>query len=216
MPNNLYHNIFMYNQTMKTTAFIITLSFSLIAAPLFAATTPQYLKVTRVAENDSLNLRAAAHNKAALLLRIPADASGLLRHEQSGNWIKVSYQGYTGWVNNRYVITASAPNTQGIDDKELFCVGTEPHWTLQSKQSQIAFMQLSSKQNFFLDSVVSTSRNASDTWWLTATSTLHPEQHLHAVIQQNKNCTDNMSDTLYRYAIFFTASGQQLLSGCCK
>ena len=110
----------------------------LLASPLVLYPTPaaaeadgpDYYRVTAVAADDALNIRAEPNAHAAVVGRIPANAdcvrnlgcrggltftefSTLSKAEQAERlrenprWCRVEYQGVTGWVAGRYVAEGS-------------------------------------------------------------------------------------------------------------
>ena len=97
-----------------------------------AADGPDHFRVTSVAANDVLNLRAAPDPKAAKVGVIPSNANcvrnlgcrgGLSFQEyttlspaqqkerlrQHPRWCRVEYRGVTGWVAGRFLAEGSCP-----------------------------------------------------------------------------------------------------------
>ncbi len=93
----------------------------------------EYYEVISVKADDTLNLRALANDKSEIVFRLPNNASGLLKLEATGNWIKLSYKNHIGWAYNKYLKKTAAPGVVSvIGNKELHCYGTEPHWMLET------------------------------------------------------------------------------------
>ena len=108
-------------------------SLALVAGAAFAeADGPDYYRVTGVASNDVLNLRAAPNAKAAKVGAIPPNSNcvrnlgcqgGLSFREfselsparqqerlrQHPRWCHVEYRGVTGWVAGRFLAEGSCP-----------------------------------------------------------------------------------------------------------
>jgi uncharacterized membrane protein len=81
------------------------LAMLLLAMSLLAATgAAAQHRVTGVAANDVLNIRAAPDADATIVARIPPNGRGI-RVIGGGNrfWVKVAYGGKTGFVNRRFI-----------------------------------------------------------------------------------------------------------------
>jgi len=87
----------------------------------------QYYKVVAVKENDTLSMRVTPSPKSRLVLRIPYDATGLLKLKNSNKWAKISYSGKTGWVHRHYLQKTNTPSIKKVFTKNLDCFGGEPH-----------------------------------------------------------------------------------------
>ncbi|WP_020394570.1 SH3 domain-containing protein [Thiolinea disciformis] len=69
-------------------------------------------QVTQIKAGDILNMRAEPNTSASVKVRIPADASGIeltgaTKKVASQTWVEARWQGKTGWVNRRYLTSAS-------------------------------------------------------------------------------------------------------------
>ena len=103
------------------------------AGPLHAeADGPDHFRVTGVASNDTLNIRAGASSSSRKLGEIPPDGNGIRnlgckgglsfaqwqsaspaqrKAAQNSRWCRVSYNGVTGWVAARFLAEGSAPSS---------------------------------------------------------------------------------------------------------
>lgn len=74
---------------------------------------------TAVVVGGGLNIRKEKSTKSQLIAQIPEGANVLVTEEE-GDWSKVSYQGHTGYVLNRYLKEVTAePETITVQRKEL-------------------------------------------------------------------------------------------------
>lgn len=74
----------------------------------------EWLRVTSVAPDDALNLRAGPNPNSPILAQIPprADnlrATGATARYRSRLWLQIDYAGKIGWVNSAYVAPGSPP-----------------------------------------------------------------------------------------------------------
>ena len=70
-----------------------------------AENSPAPLSVNGVSGNDTLRMRASESANAAETGQIPANADGVIPGKASSNlnWLSVTYQGKSGFVNTRYL-----------------------------------------------------------------------------------------------------------------
>ncbi len=109
--------------------------------------------------------------------------------------------------------TASA-NGNGLSFKEnLFCVFTEPFYSVDIKNGKLFFRDVSEKTIPFVVTNIDQSLNHTNTWVLTAKSI--KDGKVIMFIQETNSCSDDMSDFTYKYNIVFHYENQKItLSGC--
>jgi len=89
---------------------IIIMSALLLAANVALVNTAkaQYITecpyfVTGVAYNDVLNIRKWPSHRSRIVGLIPPDGRGVTLIRWKGNWGRIYYRDYEGWVNMRYL-----------------------------------------------------------------------------------------------------------------
>lgn len=175
-----------------------------------------WLAVTRVADDDVLNMRAEPTAKAAVVYSIPYDATNLLRLDIRKGWVKVHYSGHNGWIYDKYVKESAPVSALNVFGGELFCVGTEPHWNLETQKQIVRLSELDDDTSLLISSNFRNSVNRTDTW-LVSLSTPERERLLNQAIIQKQVCSDGMSEEDYPYTIqLLTTYHTKLMSGCCK
>jgi uncharacterized membrane protein len=186
---------------------------SIAATAALAAPSATY-SISGVADNDTLNIRAQPNPHAATIGSIPANAHGITatgQQQQAGNsvWREIRYQSTQGWVNSHYL----SAETTALFHEPLHCSGTEPFWGLEIDQ-QARFSTPEQSYRPMRADPAQQAANRPDTWSLIfqPAETTVPA---FAFIQQTQQCSDGMSDTLYRYQIQLRIGGQTY-SGCCN
>ncbi|MBE2276614.1 MAG: SH3 domain-containing protein [Rhodobacteraceae bacterium] len=107
------------------------LSLVLLAAPAGAEVFPGLARVTGVAADDVLNVRAEPSASAAILATIAPGTEGIEVLEVSGNgkWALVPLPEGSGWVARRFLQTM--PQDPASLLRPMRCTGTEPFWTME-------------------------------------------------------------------------------------
>lgn len=191
-------------------------------APVHAPEPPEppmlvFASVTGVQASDTLNIRKTPSPSAEVLGKIPASEEKVAcvgPHHVTGasRWMRVSYQGTQGWVNQRYLKFSGKARAL---EKSLECVGTEPFWSLQidpSGLSTFEAMGASPKALLLKDKQQAVGRL--DVWRLTFHGK-DPELPSSLFLAKSDGCSDDMSDHRYAYELFVTLGSQSALKGCC-
>jgi len=114
------------------------------------------------------------------------------------------------------IATACADNTTSSTKFEtLKCIGTEPFWSLDLKDSTITFEDIDSIKASFKLSKAEVSSNHTNRWFITAIGN-KPGESLSMSLIKTKMCSDDMSDFNYEYDMTTLINGTQVLSGCCN
>lgn len=102
----------------------------------------------------------------------------------------------------------------GLSFKEnLFCVFTEPFYSVDIKNGKLFFRDMSEKTIPFVVTKIHQSMNHTNTWVLAAKSSKNGNAIMF--IQETNRCSDDMSDFTYKYNIVFHNESQNItLSGC--
>lgn len=93
---------------------------------------PALFRVSGVAANDGLNLRASASGSAERLGTLPPDAINVEVVELSANqaWGRVNTGEASGWVSMKFLAAQPGPPWYELRIP-LTCYGTEPFWHLR-------------------------------------------------------------------------------------
>lgn len=114
------------------------------------------------------------------------------------------------------IATACADNTATSKKFEtLKCIGTEPFWSLDLKDSTVTFEDIDSIKTNFKLAKTEASRNHTNRWFITATGN-KPEESLSISLIKTNMCSDDMSDFNYEYDMTTLINGTQVFSGCCN
>jgi len=114
----------------------LTLGASVVAftgLPVMAQDLPALFRVTGVAPDDRLNLRAAPSARSAVLGGLAADAADIevVARSPDGRWGRTNLGEVSGWVAMRFLQAQSHPDWHaGLIG--LACLGTEPFWSLRA------------------------------------------------------------------------------------
>ncbi len=105
---------------LKSVILTATLAVSCVTMQASFAYNSQGYQVVNVATWDALNMRSGAGTGFDIIGEIPANTSGItITNDESdvggSTWVKIIWNGQTGWVNKRYLTIAEAsvtPNNQ--------------------------------------------------------------------------------------------------------
>ena len=174
----------------------------------------EYLKVISVAKDDTLNMRAKPDGNAGIVFKLPPNAIGIIKLEQKKGWVKLSYKKFTGWAYGKYLAKTQAPSIKISITHELSCLGTEPHWILDSEQNKIKYKVYDDKKTFALNSGLEQRNNE---WVLSGIHLSEKESSVISImVKKDAQCTDDMSDNKYRYSISVEDKNMGTLKGCCR
>jgi len=177
----------------------------------------EYYEVISVKVDDTLNLRVSANDKSRIIFKLPHNASGLLKLGATGNWLKLSYKNHIGWAYNRYLKKTAAPGVVSVTgNEELYCYGTEPHWMLKTHSYHLTYGMYDEEDVYVFDSLVERQLPEKDGWLLTAVHTGKDGRFLQAVVKQDRQCSDDMSNSRFNYSISVSDRAFGKLSGCCN
>jgi len=196
---------------------------TLLAAPAMAQSElplPKLFTVTGVAENDTLNVRAAPAASAADIGDVqPAGTVEVLRLSEDGKWGRVSIGEAAGWVSMRFL--RQTPQTVGRSPDlpygmpaEMECSGTEPFWGLRVRTGQYVQSDgnsaLGAPEVFPMTGAATVSNRSLDHFAFSA-----PPQ---AGFITRQMCDDGMSEAEFGWSLYLLWQGENglsLLQGCC-
>jgi len=182
--------------------------------------TPKAFKVTGVAENDVLNVRAGPTAQSKDLGDLQANAGPLeiLAMDETGEWGRLNWQEGDGWVAMSYLEKISLPTLGNTSlPMDLKCFGTEPFWSMSFNSAETLRLSLhpDSDTRANVKSIV-TSTNYID--YPVAVTAETDELHITVVIKPAA-CNDGMSDRNYGWEADVLTTRRDttvLVSGCCS
>ena len=174
-----------------------------------AAAAGPLVSVTGVADDDSLNLRAAPDANSARVGTIDAHDTKIevIAVDTKGvDWVKVRKGTVSGWVNAKFLSYEA-----GLPVK-LKCVGTEPFWGIelgyQFADVDFTGMDAGKRKMSLAEPVVAQARG----WpWLVPAN----DKGSSFLLVDKRTCDDDMSDVNYPYAVVASVGGR-FVEGCCK
>ncbi|MDJ0825503.1 MAG: hypothetical protein QNJ16_08380 [Rhodobacter sp.] len=193
--------------------------FLLLAFPGLATAQPGYFRVTGVAADDTLNVRAGPSASSADIGDLPPDARGIevAGTDASGKWGTIVWQEGNAWISMRFLAPDPVPTIGGTAlPAGLLCAGTEPFWSLRLSPGGATYSDLAGAG--FAMSLSGTK--------IAEGRPAFPLQLSHAggaassiAVVSPAGCSDGMSERVYPWTIAYllnTAGGQRFLSGCCQ
>ena len=100
----------MKKNIIKTIIFILIFNIIMISISL--------AKTGTIQNSDFLNLRESASTSSNLLVKMPGNASFEILSGE-GDWYKVKYQNYTGYVNKDYVKVSDSQSQTSVAVKDI-------------------------------------------------------------------------------------------------
>ncbi len=105
---------------LKQVATISTVAVCISVATVSQATAAERYIVSGVESWDTLNIRSQPNAKSAIIGEIPANGQNINSNgQESGNgrttWVRVTYNGVSGWVSKRYLATDYSFNDTSSD-----------------------------------------------------------------------------------------------------
>ncbi|MFW2586844.1 SH3 domain-containing protein [Sagittula sp. SSi028] len=167
---------------------------------------PGYYTVSGVAQNDRLNVRAAPNAGSDIVSSLAPGASVFVNGPATGNWVSVSVNGQSAYVNARFLTRQSSQSgsqTANGFPLGVTCRGTEPFWTLSiADDRSVTYTELNSGADPMVSLVQTTPASGGGYPFAFVAG-----PYTGSLDQQS--CSDGMSDTSYSMTISF----DRLLSG---
>lgn len=190
----------------------------LLATAAAAQELPALYRVTGVAADDVLNVRAEPDAGAERIGALPPAAAGVEVVELAAGrrWGRVNLAGTSGWVSMRYMAHEGGPDWRSLA-APLSCFGTEPFWGLD-----IAAGAAEASYSGLV--IAPRALGPAEVWpgpifGAPSVGLLFGGQAGFAAIR-GETCDDGMSDKLYGLSILLFLrdrgeGGAGGLSGCC-
>lgn len=185
-----------------------------LAFPAAADTLPALYRVTGVAADDVLNIRAAPDAAASQIGQLQPGSTGVevVALSRDGRWGQVNTWEWAGWVAMRYLEREPGPDWTAMQSP-MRCHGTEPFWSMRvdapARRLTIEPME-GPPQPLRIEAAIPVSGRDGVLGWRIA----GPEGPGFATIQAQA-CSDGMSDRLLGLSITLFPFGGPGLSGCC-
>ena len=186
--------------------------------PIAASADPFYVRVSGVAADDTLNIRAEPNGSSADIGDLAHDARGveITALDDTGKWGRIIWFEGDGWISMRYTAPdeiAYVPETEV--PLGLRCGGTEPFWDLEIGAASAKYNAMTGEmRDLSLYSAQSAAARRGFPYLLVLTEGDHSAQ---ALIRP-QHCSDGMSDRTYPYSIDLLLDGGMsgYIEGCCN
>lgn len=204
---------------------IATFLFLLCAAPALSQERvrlpdlPMLYDVTRVADNDTLNVREQPDSKSPVIGQLEPNAEGVevVGYSTDGNWAQTNHEERAGWISTNFIKESEASSWWN-NSARLKCYGTEPFWSLELSTDEESTFQYQG-----VDDITLTHGWLSESWgrpdWgqpvKSARSFTSPNGPAFASVQ-SEQCNDGMSDREFHLSIAFMLQNHPVLAGCCS
>ena len=187
--------------------------------PTAASAQPAYYRVTGVAADDTLNVRAEPRAGSADIGDLPPNATGIevAGTDPSGKWGQIVWQEGNGWVAMRFLAPDVVQQVAGTAlPAGLMCAGTEPFWSIQISAGSANFSDLSGAVYPMALQGARVAEGRAD--FPVQTGFTGADAAGNALIAPAA-CSDGMSDRTYPWRIDLLLSaggGGRYLVGCCS
>lgn len=204
-------------------------------------------EVTGVKQGDSLNMRAWPNPKSRTLVALPHNSkwvasSGKPKKYGKSNWLKVHWNGDTGWVNSKYLKYDAVRTKKAIERRQhrmskngnakktaasrnsaatpqgkqivMECGGNQPFWNVD--------MNLTSKVlKVNLRNGTSFNTPLYHRKWTQGNNTMivnggKGRNAVRATLTKTNACTDGITNIRYPFSVVANIGGNNKVSGCCK
>ncbi|WP_417524152.1 COG3650 family protein [Marinovum sp.] len=194
-----------------------------LLASLLASTAaiaePGYYRVTGVASDDTLNVRAAPDGDSEDIGDLAHDQTAVevIETDESGDWGRIGWEEGHGWIAMRFLEAEDLPM---IGDSRLpeglLCTGTEPFWSLRYTADTALYSDFNNNSATLplTDQLSAAGRNG-----FPALLSHGGDGAAVTAVIRAQLCSDGMSDRDYPYAIVLrvqAAAEQILFEGCCR
>ncbi|MCP4383299.1 MAG: hypothetical protein GY798_18085 [Hyphomicrobiales bacterium] len=183
-------------------------------------------KVTGVASDDTLNVRAQPGTDADIIGAIGPDAGNVIVTGSSwkvgqSTWWELPFPGADrglGWVNGRF-LTRQTDSAAEDTNYPLDCGGTEPFWSLTVQGDRAQFKLWIEEEEQTLDASRWMAARGMRGWFvvrLAETETTGGGGLLTVRSADQAFCSDDMSDTDYPFFATVILPDDQVFGGCCS
>lgn len=187
---------------MKFLPLVLALLLPLAATAQETYELPALYDVAGVAADDTLNVRAGPTVNAPVLDELGPERDGIevLAFNEDRSWGRINIGEGAGWVSMAYMSRQPGQNPVAKLPKPLFCLGTEPFWSLEIGQGQVSFTD----PGMDSDALVQQTEYEGSVPWSPRGAIVAGD--ITGFISREA-CSDGMSDRQYGWRIDFLRSG---------
>ncbi len=189
-----------------------------LALPAAALAEPRVYRVTGVASDDTLNVRAAPSASSADIGDLAHDARGIevAGTDASGAWGSIIWEEGNAWIAMRFLAPDTVEPIGGTTlPSGLLCSGTEPFWSLRLSPASATFQDISGAGHVMS---LAGARVAEGRTTEPVQISLSGATAGSLGIISAARCSDGMSDRAYPWSVSYilnSDAGQRFLAGCC-
>lgn len=195
---------------------ILTALLALPALPALAE--PIYGRVTGVAPDDTLNVRAAPSADAEDIGDLAHDEMGIevTGTDESGQWGRIIWNEGNGWIALAYFEPSPPELVPGTTlPAGLMCAGTEPFWSLRLSGAGAVFSspEATVPDLSLLQSTPAAGSPGYPLWMSFSGASVDG-----LMVVRDLECSDGMSDRSYGWTAdlaLFSETGGLVHTGCC-
>lgn len=191
-------------------------AFALLALPAAAQDLPAHYRVTDVAANDVLNIRAEPRASAPILGHFRPDESRIevTALSPDGRWGRVNSGEQAGWAAMRYLSRETLASWRD-GEMALSCFGTEPFWHMPIfLPSHRAEFHAAGEGGFEL---VTEAGNLPGTQFPPTLAIPFSGTRDGMAVLRGASCSDGMSDMLFGLEVqIYWRGGYSANTGCCS
>ncbi|WP_172294944.1 SH3 domain-containing protein [Pseudoruegeria sp. HB172150] len=195
----------------------LTLAAALLALP--ATAQPGYFRVTGVASDDTLNVRAEPSADSADIGDLGPTATGIevTGTNESGDWGRIIWQDGNGWISMNFLEPETLPAIPSTElPAGLLCGGTEPFWNIRYSETSALYSDImgASVTMPIAGVMVAEGRPA-----FPVAITSGASGYGALAVIKPQICSDDMSDRDYPYSltvILESEGKRRFLDGCCS
>ncbi|CAA6817793.1 MAG: Unknown protein [uncultured Thiotrichaceae bacterium] len=228
-------------------AFLI-IAFALVSPFSHAAPAPlKVYEVTGIKQGESLNMRAWPNPNSRTLVALPHNSKWVASSAKpakygKSTWLKVHWNGDTGWVNSKFLKYDDVRTKKAIERRQhrltnkttaqktatnknttpkttgkqiiMECGGNEPFWNVDMNLTEKTLkVNLRNGTSF-------TSPLYHRKWTkgnkIMVVNGGKGRNAVRATLTKNNSCTDGITNIRYPFSIVANISGNRNVSGCCK
>lgn len=196
---------------------MLRITFLAFLAASAAQADPAYFRVTGVAADDTLNVRAEPDGGSADIGDLPHDATRIEVIAEQDGWGRIIWQEGNGWVALRFmepdVVETIADTALPVG---LLCGGTEPFWSIRLTGDGAVYSDISGTTHVMTLGDARISEGRPD---FPVAIRVGSESASALSIIQPQSCGDGMSDRDYGYSLvqmLRTEDGERFMDGCCN
>ncbi len=176
---------------------------------------PGYWRVTGVAADDALNVRAGPGTAHEVIGALPPDTTGVEVDLTQGGWARIVWFENNGWVSTRYLAPDPQPTVADTPlPVGLRCGGVEPFWSLNLDAEAARFDDIAGAEF----AAPLRRAEAAEGYFTPILLTHAAEGAEMLTVIAPAACSDSMADRVMPWRaelLLQEATGRRFLTGCC-